>query len=105
MKASSGALAIAFGALGALLSTTSPALAGDDYYLGAERLMGLYWQRQSAEIEEGNVNQETSLHTTSVGVLGTCMAVIWLSAWRILRSTLNDFDAATKFSAFTPVTF
>jgi hypothetical protein len=33
-------------------------------------------------------------------VLGTCMAVIWLSAWRIFRSTLNDFDAATNFSGF-----
>ena len=43
--------------------------------------------------------------TTSVGVPLTCMAMIWLSAWRILRSTLKDFDAATKFSGFVPVTF
>jgi len=72
MQGSSRPLAVACAALGSLLSllsTTSAAVAADDYYLGAERLMGLYWQRQSAEIEEGNVNQETSLHTTSVGVL------------------------------------
>jgi len=60
---------LTFGALGVLLFTSAPAAAGDDYYLGAERLMGLYWQRQSAEIDEGGVTQETSLHTTSVGIL------------------------------------
>src|SRR3954454_7159129 len=39
--------------------------------------------------------------TTSVGVLATCIAMICESAWRAFRSTLNDFDAATKSAAFT----
>src|SRR4051812_9946944 len=42
--------------------------------------------------------------TTSAGVPLICMAMIWLSAWRIFRSTLKDFEAATKFSGFTPAT-
>src|SRR5690349_4182720 len=43
--------------------------------------------------------------TMSVGVPLTFIAMICESAWRILRSTLNDFDAATKSAALVPVTF
>lgn len=51
------------------MGAAAPAAAADEYYLGAERIMGLYWQRQSATIEQGSVSQETSQRTTSVGVL------------------------------------
>lgn len=57
--------------LGALaaLSVTTPARADDEFFLGTERLMGVYWQRQSRTIEQGGVEQKTSERTTSVGVL------------------------------------
>lgn len=64
-----GRCARAFAAVATASTLSAPAGAADDYYLGAERLMGLYWQRQSVQIEEGNVSQETSLRTTTVGVL------------------------------------
>ncbi len=57
------------GILGAGLGLARSAAAEDDYFLGAERLMGLFAERQSRTIEQGNISEKTSEHSTSVGVL------------------------------------